>query len=496
MARLTGRSRGCQTCIKRRIKCNEETPACYQCVSAGWDCPGPVEGVIFVDMSEGVRQKRTRHTSRPSNKKLQNTRKSNSSPDSTVTAPILDSVERGNLIFQASKLPTSYQPSRGDIFRDLYLANFISLQDASMHPWINHLPKLASSSTGHSELYGIRAATLALYAKLSHNQDLELEAAKWYSKGLDAQREQLPLAAKSQSYSPCIHKAVGAALMFSYFESVICTLPMGWMQHYAAAIKMFEIAGPENCQTGLMHMFFCSMRVAAFITALTEDQPSVFASILWCTVPFQQTEKTPFDKLVDILLQLPSCLPYRNEMRKTRNSHVTTSESLRRYLETTASHILSQLDEFWQENKDAIDPDYDQRLIQTITSHSSNKVDGQQSIPFTSPANAYFTSMYDAGRFITLGLLEAASLVPSLYNQAVIMHGASILSSAVYCETQGLFNGVSFSMVFPIKLVCLLSPSELQRSLAQDTLLKWGSERGLSGICKVAAPSYLDRSHG
>jgi hypothetical protein len=214
-------------------------------------------------MSEAISKKRTQTVSRHSNKKALEMKNRDSSPDSAATAPILDPVKHMHIISQASKLQTSYQLSREDIFQDLYIANFISAQDASMHPWIVELPKLASTSPGQSELYGIRAATMALYAKLSRNIDLEVEAAKWYSKGLNAQREQLTLAAGTQSYRLCFHKAVGAAMMFSYFESVICTVPMGWMQHYEAAIKMFEIAGPEKCQTGLMHMFFRSVRVAA-----------------------------------------------------------------------------------------------------------------------------------------------------------------------------------------------------------------------------------------
>lgn len=52
-------------------------------------------------------------------------------------------------------------------------------------------------------------------------------------------------------------------MMFSYFESIVCTIPMGWLQHHVAAIKMLEIAGPEQYQSGLMHMFFRSLRIAA-----------------------------------------------------------------------------------------------------------------------------------------------------------------------------------------------------------------------------------------
>jgi hypothetical protein len=160
----------------------------------------------------------------------------------------------------------------------------------------------------------------------------------------------------------------------------------------------------------------------------------------------------------------------------------------------TARKLLGKLSKFWQNNVSVVDPNYYQRL------HSVSIVaaeeDVQPPLPFKSSSNAYFTSMYDAGNLIALGFRGAALRVRSPYNRAIIMHGASIIAAASYCESQGLLNGVSFSMVFPIKLVCLLSPSEEQKIQAQDVLLKWASGRGLTDICTTAAPSYLDRSHG
>ncbi|KAE9368866.1 hypothetical protein N431DRAFT_547735 [Stipitochalara longipes BDJ] len=496
MGRHVGRSRGCKTCVTRRIKCNEETPVCFQCVSAGFECPGPVQGAIFIDMSEGIKQKSSRTISKSSSKKTR-----------TALGQISRSLKCVRNVSQPSKLPSMRQPSQRDIFQDLYIANFISAQDATMHPWIQELPQLTSpSSTYLSELYGIRAVTLALYAKLSHNRDLELEASKWYSKGLLAQKRELHLALNPESYSPCRHKAIGAAVMFSYFESVIATVPMGWIQHYAAAIKMFEIAGPENCQAGLMHKFFRSVRVAAFITSLLADERSALSSELWCTVPFSNTPKTPFDTLVDILLQLPSCLPLRNEMRKNAYSNPTKSGLLKRQLGIAANNLFSRLDEFWEDYKEDIDPDYDQRLQQiSCTStfitedwFTPHHLPCSHHFPFKSASDAYFTSMYDSGKLIVLGFLASISTGTSWYNynRDIVMHGTSVLASATYCETLGVFNGVNFSMVFPIKLVCLLSPSEEQREMAREVLLKWGEERGLLDTCQVAAPSYLDRSHG
>ncbi|RGP73147.1 hypothetical protein FLONG3_6463 [Fusarium longipes] len=40
-------SRGCTTCKKRKIKCDQSTPACTQCKTAGWNCPGPSNPVAI-----------------------------------------------------------------------------------------------------------------------------------------------------------------------------------------------------------------------------------------------------------------------------------------------------------------------------------------------------------------------------------------------------------------------------------------------------------------
>jgi hypothetical protein len=243
-----------------------------------------------------------------------------------------------------------------------------------------------------------------------------------------------------------------------------------------------------------------------FTTALIADEPSVLAADEWCTVPFARIPKTPFDKLVDILLQLPSCLPCRNEMRKNSYSNPTKACLLRLQLGSTAKRLLDRLDDFWTEYKEEVDPAYDQRRgeispASTFTNEDrleGHQVPSTQQSPFKSASDAYFTSMYDSGKIITLGFLATVAVGVHWYNynREIVMHGTSILASAAYCESLGVFNGVSFSMVFPIKLVCLLSPSEEQRILARSVLLKWGEERGLADSCQVAAPSYLDRSHG
>lgn len=43
------RSTGCRLCVKRRVRCDEERPACHNCVRYGAECPGYTRALKFVD---------------------------------------------------------------------------------------------------------------------------------------------------------------------------------------------------------------------------------------------------------------------------------------------------------------------------------------------------------------------------------------------------------------------------------------------------------------
>jgi hypothetical protein len=168
----------------------------------------------------------------------------------------------------------------------------------------------------------------------------------------------------------------------------------------------------------------------------------------------------------------------------------------------TAQHIYSRLEQFWQDHKAEVDPNYDQRIqaLSVLVPSTEAIVPATSCFaPFQNSSDAYFTSMYDSGNLIVLGYLASASPtieLSDMYKRQMAVHCASVLASAAYQKAQDPSNGGSFSMVFPLKLLCLLSPSEGQRMMGRSALQNWESGRGLSAIFEVASPTYLDRSHG
>ena len=48
------RSKGCRTCVKRRIRCDGSRPVCSRCTKAGYDCPGYNKAIQFLDPVTGL----------------------------------------------------------------------------------------------------------------------------------------------------------------------------------------------------------------------------------------------------------------------------------------------------------------------------------------------------------------------------------------------------------------------------------------------------------
>ena len=233
---------------------------------------------------------------------------------------------------------------------------------------------------------------------------------------------------------------------------------------------------------------------------MTLDEPSVFASEPWTTIPFSLHPKVPIDKLMDVLLQLPGCASLFKNMTVSEGQDPLRPESIRVELFDRAQGILSQLDQFWMQHKLDIDPYYHRR----VHANSSLREEGSPSIGDTLGAfsrgllfrdsfRATFTAMYDSANIQALRYISATSSAPEKYHQRMTAHAASILASVAYHEAQGPFSGGTFSMIFPVKTVCLVSPSEEQRSSAREALFRWGDNRGVNDICTVCAPEIIRR---
>lgn len=130
-----------------------------------------------------------------------------------------------------------------------------------MRFWYWELPTIVAASQCPAVLHSVRAASMLHYGVLSKDISVQTEACQWYAKGLNSQRRSLELgSSKTRAVMPR-DEDVLSPVMLALFELVAVTIPLGWIQHILAATNMLIMRGPENCQSGLVHMLFRTMRM-------------------------------------------------------------------------------------------------------------------------------------------------------------------------------------------------------------------------------------------
>lgn len=164
-------------------------------------------------------------------------------------------------------LPAPYQLSRISPFEELYISHFIDFYfspqaETKLNSWVNALPILLNASPSPGVRYSIRAATMAIYGKLTGDKSIQLESIRWYTRGLESQRLQLQMLCEGGK-AVLDASMVLVPMLFCHFESSMCTAPDAWMPHAVAAENILVMMGPHVCRTQQMHAIFLSVRVNA-----------------------------------------------------------------------------------------------------------------------------------------------------------------------------------------------------------------------------------------
>ena len=159
-------------------------------------------------------------------------------------------------------------------YRQIIMQHFITAffnpqsRDVRPNAWVYELPTLMSDHSSSALVYSIRAASMAHYGKRTGDMPMQIEACRWYDKGLEAQRleserTELHLLTGGNIYQRLGVAAISAPVMFSFFECMMATSFVAWSQHLKAAAKMVEMRGAINCQSGLIHYVFRTVRMGA-----------------------------------------------------------------------------------------------------------------------------------------------------------------------------------------------------------------------------------------
>ncbi|KAH8880719.1 C6 zinc finger domain protein [Thozetella sp. PMI_491] len=310
------RSTGCQLCVKRRVKCDQQKPACGNCIKYGADCPGYERGFKFVAGKHAVR----------SRNKAGSPEDGQSSSSSSTATPSSSSSGANS---RTGSLPNSQSltlltPADN---RGLFLGNILqSLREGAhadevriFNTWINTMvpPHLGNKITLDSAM---AAFVLQMLGKANDDQRLLAESRHVYGQSLVALQRALDHPTEWSN-----SETLASAMILAMFEMFAGTShPDTWMKHASGVAWLILQRGPAAHQNPFDRQMLLSMRPMMVMDCLFNLKDCFLARPSWQRVLLgNEGHHMPIvpelTQLVDLyfvsLAKVPSILKYAWVMR-------------------------------------------------------------------------------------------------------------------------------------------------------------------------------------
>ncbi|KAL4923170.1 Zn(II)2Cys6 transcription factor domain-containing protein [Aspergillus undulatus] len=167
-------SKGCQTCRKRKIKCDQLLPSCGQCRKAGWMCPQ------YEDLAERAFQYLDIDSFRtkPKERKHAATRLQPPKPSLEVTSRY----SQGPL--SSEKIPIAITQSLNDRAIEYFLITNTFRDDNGLRGFYEYLPSVHHTGSSDIVSSSLTATALAAYGNRFRHPDVLDRARRYYGKSL------------------------------------------------------------------------------------------------------------------------------------------------------------------------------------------------------------------------------------------------------------------------------------------------------------------------
>ncbi|PSN70319.1 hypothetical protein BS50DRAFT_310277 [Corynespora cassiicola Philippines] len=277
------RSKGCVTCRRRKVKCDESKPLCTRCQKAGIECDGYITNTnhnrIVIYRPAAGDQERDTKVQIPEPIGLSGFKENiwlsyTATTLLYTTGPLSKSAN--SFIFALGTLsPTSVAYSAACCFSAQYFAQTHHLAPAPSSP---------SSSTTTATQYYCRALS-ALNTALN-------DPSQW-----------------SDPYN------VIATFLLGLYELVSDAQGLGWIQHAGGVGKLIEMRGPEAHSAEPALTYLMLSRLPIILTALAEGRRTFLEGADWRSASFRfavSPAENPWahlqEEVVDVLAQVPGFL--------------------------------------------------------------------------------------------------------------------------------------------------------------------------------------------
>ncbi|QYT05891.1 Zn(2)-C6 fungal-type domain-containing protein [Trichoderma simmonsii] len=293
MVGVGGRSKACDECRRRRIKCDLTTPHCKRCLKAGLQCGGS-RGLSIVQYDGRSGRAVSSNTS--------------------SIAQAISNIAMGQDVNSsgASHLDSMNPTAPWSIYRpqmpheDIFVTYTVSqlLEDGA------DVSSMPGSSGGLAKQCLVALSTT--YFGIAHmEKEILRRGMSKYGKSLRTLNQRLG----DQSASRTLD-VLQSIMIMALFEYLISDLEAGWLQHSRGLERLLEIRGPESMTSLPCLTILESVRPSIIFSALLGRQNTILASPDWKTLPWVNyaERKDAMQLLIDILADCPELFVLRESL--------------------------------------------------------------------------------------------------------------------------------------------------------------------------------------
>ncbi|KAH8724800.1 hypothetical protein GQ44DRAFT_654167, partial [Phaeosphaeriaceae sp. PMI808] len=285
MVGVPGRSKGCNTCRKRRVKCDEARPNCQRCAKAGFECSGYERERIW------------RNSSMVAVAEL-------SSPIPHIENRIMTKVQpeaaSGGVGSLSPPPELSLVAFRDNICLTWMLANHVWRSSGII--WLEHA---ASGKLGSLSLHATYALSQTDFGCANHQPDIERRGITLYGQTLSQLAAQL-----TNLHHGVQNLIVPIIVLMMYAVSHVQADRTGAIFHLRGLAKLLVLCGPEAFQHQPLLDAFEAGRAILLISSLIGKRRLFLEDEKWRTIPWLRNRamKTPQSEVLDILIVVPGIL--------------------------------------------------------------------------------------------------------------------------------------------------------------------------------------------
>ncbi|KAK0112808.1 hypothetical protein ONS95_014537 [Cadophora gregata] len=396
MVGVAGKSQACNTCRKRRVKCDLGRPSCLKCTTSNRACTGYDRDLIFVNRTP-------------------------SDPSSTATS-VLSQIKAQQRLKDAKKeadlhhlFTESSHKSRDfrhyavELLEAIYLpkkpvsSSYNTKTSGGGFSWVYCLKDLvAPSKSLNTALFAF--CLVQLHITGAGNASL-YECLDQYNTAL--QHLYADLADPERQF---LEETLAAILVLSTCELFVCPTENGWSVHARGIAEILRLRDQRMASTPAWRHLFSRLRIVCTLEALTKRQADFLENNIWRQIVNESNLDDALGEVYQMIADIPTLLEQVVSLPSIGDRNILLKESadIVRSILAKVKSIKSWYDNFW---KNSPTP-----RSWLVPSCASNLAD-------VDPTNKVFSSCFEFESLsVAATVVMCWSVAAQLYSNVIQIH--------------------------------------------------------------------------